>query len=63
MQFVGKMKGGLFTRDFERWMTGALEVEHLSLEELCEGNLEGDFFTGDSGGCVKEGYGDRHLSP
>jgi len=25
----------------ERWLKGALEVEHLSLWELCEGNLEG----------------------
>ena len=41
----------------------ALEVEHLSLREHCEGNLEGGSFTGDPGGCVKEGSGDRHLSP
>ena len=32
---------GSFTRDFERWMKGALEVGRLSLRELCEGNLEG----------------------
>jgi hypothetical protein len=30
---------GSSTRDFERWLKGALKVEHLSLWELCEGNL------------------------
>jgi len=30
---------------------------------LSEGNLEGGLFTGDPGGCVKEGSGDSHLSP
>jgi len=40
-------------------MKGALEVECLSLE----GNLEGGSFTEDPGGCVKESYGDGHLSP
>jgi hypothetical protein len=34
-----------------------------SLRELCEGNLEGGSFSGDPGGCVKEGSGDGHLSP
>jgi rRNA maturation protein Rpf1 len=34
------MEGGSFARDLERWMKGALEVERLSLRELCEGNLE-----------------------
>jgi len=29
------------TGDFERWLKGALEVECLSLWELCEGNVEG----------------------
>jgi hypothetical protein len=24
-----------FTRDFERWMKGALGIDHLSLKELC----------------------------
>jgi len=42
---------------------GALEVERLSLRGFCEGNLEGGSFTGDLGGCVKEGSGDGHLSP
>jgi len=31
---------GSSTGDFERWLNGALEVERLSLWELCEGNLE-----------------------
>jgi len=30
-----------FTRDFESWMKEVLEVQQLSLRELCEGNLEG----------------------
>ena len=38
---LGNLEGGSFTRDFERWMKGALEVEHLSPRELYEGNLEG----------------------
>jgi hypothetical protein len=38
---MGNLEGGSFTRDFERWMKEALEVERLSLRELCEGNLEG----------------------
>jgi len=37
-------------------------MEHLSLQELCQGNLEGGFFTGDPEGYVKEGSGNRHLS-
>jgi hypothetical protein len=35
-------------------MKWAVEVEHLSLRELCEGNLEGDSFTGDPGGDVEK---------
>jgi len=34
-------------------MNGALEVGHLSLRELCEGNLDGGSFNGNIGGCVK----------
>ena len=33
-------------------------MEHLSLQELCCWNLEGDSFTGDPEGYVKEGSGD-----
>jgi hypothetical protein len=40
----GQLGVGSSTRDFERWLKGALEVGHLSLSlslwELCEGNLE-----------------------
>ena len=60
----GNLAGGPFPRDSERWMKGALEVERLSLRELCDRNLKGgSSFTGDPGGCVKEGSGDGHFSP
>jgi len=32
---------GSSTGNFEIWLKGALEVECLSLWELCKGNLEG----------------------
>jgi len=32
---------GSSTRAYERWLKGDLEVAHLSLWELCEGNQEG----------------------
>jgi hypothetical protein len=32
---------GSSTGDFEIWLKGTLEMEGLSLWELCEGNLEG----------------------
>jgi len=42
----------------------AVEVERLSLRELCRGTWRGGgTFTGGPGGCVKEGSGDGHLSP
>jgi len=41
----------------------ALEMEHLSLWTLCEGNLERVSLTGDPKSYVEEGSGDRHLSP
>jgi hypothetical protein len=37
---AGGPRRGLYTRDFERWMQGVLEVERLYLKEHCEGNLE-----------------------
>jgi hypothetical protein len=37
---VGQPGVGSSTGDFERWLQGALKVGHLSLWELCEGNLE-----------------------
>jgi hypothetical protein len=30
------------TGNFEKWLKWALSVEHLSLWELCKGNLEGE---------------------
>jgi len=38
---VGQPGVGSASGDFERWLKGALQVERLSLWELCEGNLEG----------------------
>jgi len=38
---VGQPGVGSSTGDFVIWLKGALEVECLSLWELCEGNLEG----------------------
>jgi len=39
-------------------------VEHLSVWELCEGNLGGGAsFTGDLEGYVKKGPGNRNLYP
>ena len=38
---VGQPGMGSSTSDFERWLKRSLEVQHLSLGELCEGNLEG----------------------
>ena len=52
---LGDMERGSFTRYVEIWMKGALEVERLSLREQCEGNMELGSFSGDPGGCVKEG--------
>jgi len=34
-------------------MKGDIQMEHLSLRELCEVNLEGDSFTGDPKGYTK----------
>jgi hypothetical protein len=42
---------------------GSRNGASLSLRELCEGNMEGGSFTGDPRGYVKEGSGDRYLSP
>ena len=38
---VGQPGVGSSSRDFEVWLKGALKVGHLSLWELCEGNLDG----------------------
>jgi hypothetical protein len=42
---VGQPGVGSSTGDVERWLKGALEVECLSLWELCEGDLEGGLGT------------------
>jgi len=41
MGAVGQPEVGSYNGNFEIWLKGALEVECLSLWELCEGNLEG----------------------
>jgi len=38
---IGQPGVGSSTGDLERLLKGALDVERLSLWELCEGNLEG----------------------
>jgi len=48
-------------RDRQKW---ALETEHLTLWELCEGEPGGEApISGDPEGYVKEGSGNMHLSP
>ena len=49
---MGTWKGSS-TRDFERWLKGALELERLSLWELCEANLKGRSLAGDPEGFVE----------
>jgi len=41
---LGNLEGGSFTRGFGRLMKGSIEMERLSLRELCEANLEGESF-------------------
>jgi len=43
---------------------GPLELEHLSLRDLCEGNLkgEGELLYWEPWGCVKGGSGNWHPS-
>jgi hypothetical protein len=64
---LGNLKGCSFTRDFERWMMGTLEVQHLplSLRELCNGEpgWGRGSFTREPGGCVQEDPGDGPISP
>jgi len=54
---------GSSTGDFERWLTGALEVERLSLWELCEGNLEGGLPSWGPWKICSKGSGDWRLFP
>ena len=60
---LGNLDGGSSTRDFERWMKGALEVERLSLKRLSGEGLEWGFFTGYHGRYVNKGSEYGHLSP
>jgi hypothetical protein len=57
---VGQLGVGLSTGDFERWLKGALEVEHLSQWELCEGNLEGALSCWGPWRIGRKGSGDEH---
>ena len=50
---LGSLEGGSSTGDFERWMKGALGIEHFSLKRL---SAEGSF-TGNPGRYVKKGSG------
>jgi hypothetical protein len=44
---LGNLEGGSSTRDFERWMKEALEMEHFSLKRLSvEGLLGGLLYWG-----------------
>jgi hypothetical protein len=39
---LGNLEEGLLTRDFERWIKGALGMEHLSLKRLCGRGIGGE---------------------
>jgi len=41
---MGNLEGGISTGDFERWITGALGMGHLSLKRLSVEGLEGRLF-------------------
>jgi hypothetical protein len=60
---LGNLERGSFTRDFERWMKEALEVENLFLRELCEGNVEGGLLYCGPWSRRRKGSGDGNLSP
>jgi len=51
---VGQLGVGSSTGDFEIWLKGALEVQCLSLWELCEGNLEGGSLAGGPEGYIEK---------
>ena len=57
---VGQPGVGLPTGDFERW-SGALELGHLSLRELCERYLEGGLFCWGPLRIGSKGSKDRQL--
>jgi hypothetical protein len=60
---VGQPGVGLSTRDFEKWLKGALEVERLSLWELCEGILDGGLPWWRPWRIGRKGSGDGCLFP
>jgi hypothetical protein len=60
---VGQPGVGSTTGDFERCLTGALELENLSLWEFCEGNLEGGLPCWGPRKIGRKGSGDGHLFP
>jgi len=60
---VGQPGVGSSTGDFERWLKGALEVGHLSLWELCKGNLEGGLPCWGPWRIGRKGSGEGHLFP
>ena len=51
------------TQDFDIWLKGALEVESLSLCELCEGNLEGGLSCWGPWRICRKGSGGGQLFP
>ena len=51
---VGQSGVGSSTKDFEIWLKGALEVECLSLWELCEGTWREGSLAGDPEGYVEK---------
>jgi len=51
---VGQPGVSSSTGDFEVWLKGALEVECLSLWELCEGNLREGSLAGDPEGYIEQ---------
>jgi len=60
---VGQPGVGSSTKDFKRWLKGALEVGCLSLLELCEGNLEGELSCWIPWRIGRKGSGDGCLFP
>jgi hypothetical protein len=60
---VGQPGVALSTGDSERWLIGALEVDHFSLWELCEGNLEGGLPCWWSWKIGRKGSREGHLFP
>jgi hypothetical protein len=56
---LGYLEGGSSTKDYERCMKGALEMENFSLKRL---SAEGSFI-GDPERYVKKGSRYGHLSP